>query len=104
MKNQRLGVETLVHSSKTTVCALLGLVQGAEAIGANVQFLFSTPINDRALVDVRHKTPIGRIVRVAHAVTVLRTFAANSASLCHVQKLPSIISANDNGQDNTTID
>jgi len=96
-------VETLVQSSKTSNISLALLVQCPEAIGANVQFLLSTLINERPLVDVRHKASVGRIVRVADAVSVEGTLAANIASLCHFKPLPFMNSADQSGQDNTTI-
>ena len=55
----------------------------AQTIGAHIHLLFFALMYQGALANVRHEPPIDGVHRVATAVTVQWTFAANIASLCH---------------------
>ncbi len=84
-------------------CGLV-LVDGPQAIRANVHLLLAALINHCPFGDIRHKTPTNRMLRVAHVVPVQWTFAANIASLCHSEPLPHKNSlCKHNNSNNTTI-
>jgi hypothetical protein len=58
-------------------------IELAQAVGADIDFLLFALKDHFSLADVRHKTSIAGVHRVAARVTVQWTLAANLASLCH---------------------
>jgi len=59
------------------------LVERSQTVRADVQLLLLALIDDRPLGDIRHKASVHGVHRMASAVTVQGTLAANIASLCH---------------------